>query len=769
MTKKYRFLSLVAMLCVVAGLVLPVRAENRGMGLVLSGGGAKGIAHIGVIQAFEDNGIPIDYITGTSMGAIVGALYASGYTPAEMIELIASPGFADWSTGTLDRSDVYYFLQHPQTPSWVRFNLGRDSTSVTASHPVSLINPLPMNIAFPEIFSAYTAQCGGDFDRLFVPFRCVTSDVYAKHKVVLSEGSLADAVRMSMSFPMVFEPIELNGVPMYDGGIYDNYPIDVMMEDFKPSALVGVNVGSKDAPPSSRNPLDQLEQMIMQPDTYPFPDSIGVNIRIDLDEFGLLDFGKYQEIYDIGYRRGLEMADSIKQRFGMTVSESEVSARRTAFKHRTPEVRITKVNVKGGTPADNRYLASLFEPREGHTYLTLPQVRRAYYRALSSDRLQNFVPTPVLNPDSTFTLNFKALVKKDFTCGIGGYISTTTNSMLFLHAGYNPLLFKRPTGGLDLWLGQSYAAARLRAGVYFNTPSPTDLQLQAVVSKMSYHETERLFYEFDAPDFIKRMQAYGRLSFGIGPTLRTRAYLSVGFGHLTDRYFTGLLKGQERGDKDRGEFNLGQLQARWELNTLDDEYAPTKGTHLSATISGMAGRYHYRTRAEGASGCNRDVSWLQADLRGVHYFELSRSFALGVDGRALLSTRKLLPTYEASVVAAPAIEPTPSSHAVFNPSLRANSFVSLSLEPVYKITSSFQLRSSLHGFLPLRSIQATGSDNGVRYGRWLSDPEFFGELRAQFSLPLGTVSAYADYATGGQGWSFGVSIGTFILAPDFLQ
>ncbi|WP_186321831.1 patatin-like phospholipase family protein, partial [Bacillus pumilus] len=77
-----------------------------------------------------------------------------------------------------------------------------------------------------------TLQCGGDFNKLFVPYRCVTSDVYAKHKVVLGRGPLGDAVRMSMSFPMVFEPIQLDGVPMYDGGIYDNYPVDVMMEEF---------------------------------------------------------------------------------------------------------------------------------------------------------------------------------------------------------------------------------------------------------------------------------------------------------------------------------------------------------------------------------------------------------------------------------------------------------------------------------------------------------------------------------------------------------
>ncbi|MDE6395624.1 MAG: patatin-like phospholipase family protein, partial [Duncaniella sp.] len=134
------------------------------VGLVLSGGGAKGIAHIGVIQAFEENNIPIDYITGTSMGAIVGSLYASGYTPAEMIQLIASPGFAGWSTGQINPDNLYYFLSEPTTPSLIKINLGKDSTHVTSVLPMSLINPIPMNMAFLDIYSRYTAQCAGDFN-----------------------------------------------------------------------------------------------------------------------------------------------------------------------------------------------------------------------------------------------------------------------------------------------------------------------------------------------------------------------------------------------------------------------------------------------------------------------------------------------------------------------------------------------------------------------------------------------------------------------------
>lgn len=244
--RKNGFLTILCLLC---ALMAGAAGTRPRVGLVLSGGGAKGIAHIGVIQAFEENGIPIDYITGTSMGAIVGSLYAAGLSPDEMIGLIASPGFTDWSTGKINPDYVYYFLRQPETPAFVNLNLGKDSASVRSVLPMSLINPIPMNMAFLDIYSRYTAQCGGDFDKLFVPFACVTSDVYAKHKVVLSKGSLADAVRMSMSFPGIFEPIELDGVPMYDGGIYDNFPVDAMMERFNPDAVVGIDVGSKDAPP----------------------------------------------------------------------------------------------------------------------------------------------------------------------------------------------------------------------------------------------------------------------------------------------------------------------------------------------------------------------------------------------------------------------------------------------------------------------------------------------------------------------------------------
>lgn len=204
----------------------------QAVGLTLSGGGAKGIAHIGVIQALEDNGIPIDCITGTSMGAIVGGLYAMGYTTQEMMELIESEGFSYWSTGTLDPQYTYYFLEQEESPSLISLSLGKGGSRENGGGPdlpTSLINPIAMNFAFMELFSPYTAQCGSDFNKLMVPYRCVASDVNRKRKAIFSQGDLGQCIRASMSFPIVFHPTEIDGRPMYDGGIYDNFPVDVML------------------------------------------------------------------------------------------------------------------------------------------------------------------------------------------------------------------------------------------------------------------------------------------------------------------------------------------------------------------------------------------------------------------------------------------------------------------------------------------------------------------------------------------------------------
>ena len=188
----------VSMLLTLSLLTSVLSAQS--VGLVLSGGGAKGITHIGIIQALEENDIPIDYITGTSIGAIVGALYAMGYTPEEMLDLIGSKEFQQCYSGEIDKDNLYYIKQNDPTPALysIKANIG-DSITVVQALPLSLIDPVHMNIKIMELCAQATAACKENFDSLFVPFRCVASDVYNKRELVFGQGDLGNSVRASMT------------------------------------------------------------------------------------------------------------------------------------------------------------------------------------------------------------------------------------------------------------------------------------------------------------------------------------------------------------------------------------------------------------------------------------------------------------------------------------------------------------------------------------------------------------------------------------------
>ena len=215
-------------------LLLIESINSQTVGIVLSGGGAKGLAHIGVIKALEENEIPIDYIAGTSMGAIVGGLYSIGYTTDEMIELFKSKDFYYWSTGTLNEKNKYFFNESFDDASILSFEVNIDSSFLKPILPTNIIPTHQMDLAFLKIFTAANALCKSNFDSLFIPFRCVASDIQNKKQVLFREGDLGEAVRASMTIPLYFKPLIINGKMLFDGGIYNNFPWREMKDEFNP-------------------------------------------------------------------------------------------------------------------------------------------------------------------------------------------------------------------------------------------------------------------------------------------------------------------------------------------------------------------------------------------------------------------------------------------------------------------------------------------------------------------------------------------------------
>ena len=205
-----------------------ITAPRKKVGVVLSGGGAKGFAHIGVLKVLEEAGIPIDYIAGTSMGAVVGGLYAVGYS-ADMIDSLIQ--IQDWNSLMRD------VVSREHIPASQRNNHNRYVASLPYEFPFgdkSVGVTLPPGVFTGQnIYNLFLNTTIGyqgniNFDDLPIPFGCISADVRTGKEVVMRNGDLAEAIRASMAIPGMFTPVEKDDLLLIDGGLVNNYPVDLV-------------------------------------------------------------------------------------------------------------------------------------------------------------------------------------------------------------------------------------------------------------------------------------------------------------------------------------------------------------------------------------------------------------------------------------------------------------------------------------------------------------------------------------------------------------
>lgn len=762
---------------IVAMLLVVANASADCVGLVMSGGGAKGIAHIGLIKALEENEIPIDFVTGTSMGAIVGALYAMGYTPEEMLEVVKSEQFESWSTGKISNTQQFYFRKGDPTPRFVSLNMGigEENKKVSTNFlPSSLINPVPMNYGFMQLFSCYTAQSGGNFDNLFVPFRCVASDVYNKKAVIFKSGDLGDAVRASMTFPFVFKPIEKDSILLYDGGIYNNFPIDVMREDFAPDFIIGSNVSGNPTVPKDGDIMSQIDAMVMQKSDYNVNEEEGVMITFKLDTIvGLLDFPKADMIYEIGYQKGIEMADSIKSRINRRVPESAKELQRAEWKSKTPELAFDNISIKGGNNTQQSFILKQFEvERDSAKILDIEGMEKAYYKLMSDNKISDMIPHAVYN-DSTgmFTLTLEAKLKDKFEFGLGGYISSGSTNMMYLDAKYRTLSLYSLDVDLNGYIGRSYNSAK--ASVKFELPSklPIYLKFIGVYSKKKYYESERLFVQKEAPTFISKQEAFAKVRIGLPFMTTSKAEISLGYGYLTDTFYPSNVVDYANTPNDKSNYSMFMGSVKFEHNTLNSLMYPWRGKNVSIIGEFISGKEKYYAGGNSESSDKQRHSWLVMHANASKYFNPNKYFSIGILGDLLLSTKNFNSTYTATIVQAPSFAPTPHSKTVFNEAFRANQYVAVGIIPIWHIIKNLQLRGDFYCFTPMFKIEQSPIDiNKAVYGKFMRNPEFIGEISVAYNLPFASLSVFTNYYSyPKKNWNFGITFGILMYNPKFVE
>ncbi len=747
--------------------------QAQKVGLVLSGGGAKGMTHIGIIRALEENNIPIDYITGTSMGAIIGSLYAMGYSPDDMEALLRSEDFKRWYSGQIEPEYGYYFKQNRPTPEFfnIRFSF-KDSLHIKPQIlPTSMVNPIQMNLVFVELFARATAACNGDFNHLFVPFRCIASDVYNKRPLIMRKGDLGDAVRASMSFPFVFKPIEIDSVLAYDGGIYNNFPTDIMREDFRPGVIIGSVVAANPGKPKENDLMSQLENMIMQKTDYTLPDSLGIVMTFKYDDVSLLDFDRLQELHDIGYNRTISLMDSIKNRIHRRTSAENVRLRRLVYRSNLPQFRFRDIYIEGANPQQQAYIKKEFHD-EDHEVFTYEDLKRGYFRLLSDNMISEIIPHAVYDPkNDLYSLHLKVKMEDNFSVRMGGSVSTTSSNQIYLGLGYQNLNYYSKEITLDGQIGKVYNNAQLMAKIDLPTRVPTSYRLIASLSTFDYYKKDKLFSKNDKPSFNSKDERFVKLMVALPFLANKRAEISIGYGKLQDNYFQSNVINFDKDRSDRSTYNLLGGAIGFYGSTLNARQYATKGYFEKLVAQVFTGKEKFipGNPTETSFTTKDRQSWLQISYMKYAYHTMTPKFTLGWMAEMLYSSKNFSENYAATMLQAADFSPTPHSKIMYNEAFRANQFLAAGIKPIFVFNDMFQVRSELYGFMPIFPIKKNAL-NKAYYGKAFSRFEYLGEISVICQLPFGAISAYVNhYSSPKKEWNVGLTLGWQLFNYRFIE
>ncbi len=286
------------------------------VGLVLSGGGAKGLAHIGALKVIDSLGIRVDYVAGTSMGAIVGSLYASGYSGKQLDSIFKGVNFDNIITDKLPREAKSNYEReisekYAVTLPFDNFKMKLPSALSKGQNTFNLLSKLLINVCNKK-----------DFSELPIPFFCIATDVETGKQVVLDKGNLAQAVKASGAFPSLFEPVVIKDQLLIDGGVVNNYPLEELRAKGM-DIIIGVDVqdGLANRTDLSSAPaiLFQINNFRTINDMVKKAEETDIYIKPDISKFTVVSFDDGREIIDNGEKAALQNLEQLNQLKGKQI------------------------------------------------------------------------------------------------------------------------------------------------------------------------------------------------------------------------------------------------------------------------------------------------------------------------------------------------------------------------------------------------------------------------------------------------------------------
>jgi len=726
--------------------VFTVSAQK--VGLVLSGGGAKGLAHVGVLRQLEKNHIPIDYIVGTSMGAVIGGMYSAGYSPDEIEQIVLSSEFQRWTSGKPLESKTFNFLTAEPSPSALRLGIAIDST-FKARISTNLVNDLNLNLALARLLAPASASAQYDFDKLFVPFRCMASEVFTRQVVEQKNGSLADAIRNSMSFPLAFRPIRnLDGKYYYDGAVYDNFPTNTMKKAFAPDIIIGVNVGDvafkkypKDDDALLASTVAFLGTSVADTGSV---GRNGIYIQPDLEGLGVGDFDRVKDFIAEGDTAALRSMEKIKQRIGRRTDSTDLQKRRLAFQGLAPKPRFIEVKVNGLRPNQNGYAARFFR-RSGRDY-SLDDIEEGYYRLASDDYFKNIYPR--IRYDAArkgYVFSVDAQRNNNVSTEVGFVLSNRPIDNLFFGVEYRYLRSLLYTASADVSLGRFYNGAH--GSFRINVPArlPFFFEPEITYNQWDFQNTGGVLGRNVINTQVRQQDTKIGGQFGVSPNYRSRLLLDAGAFVTKDEY-TNSQKINSSDVLDITVFRGVTAALRLARNTLNRKQYSTSGHRFVYTLRAVTGASDYTpgsTAEQVTSSQHRE--WLQFRVTVERYFALkSERHAWGYFGELMASNQPTFSTFRSSQTTAPVFAPLPDSRTLFLDTYRSARYAAVGLRYTQPFLKKLEWRTEVYVHLNAQSLKQGDLQQAVRQSGF-DRPRVTASTGLIFQTPVGPLALHARF------------------------
>lgn len=727
-------------------LLVPTLLGAQTVGLVLSGGGSAGMAHVGVLKALEENNIPIDYITGTSIGALVGGLYAAGYSPTQIELMLTSEEFRQLALGEIEDKYVYYFRKPMPNASWIGIKFSSLSSFLETSIPTSFINPAALDLELMHMLDEASAVSNYKFDSLFIPFRCVASDIVDKQSVVFDTGNLNIAVRASMTYPAYLKPITINGKLLYDGGLYNNFPTDVMRNSFKPDIIIGSNVSSNEEPPQEDDFLSQLRNMVVSKTNYQLKGDSTILIEPRVS-YGTFNFNHLQENIDSGYVATIRNIDEVKQKVHRRIHKKQVDEARAAFNGKKVPFVFNEFKYQGLNRSQSRYINQIIKPKKDDR-IDFYALKKGYYRVYENEKIARLFPYSRYHAaDSAYRLTLNVKKEKDLLLEFGGNVSSRPINTGYIGIGYNTINNTGMSFLANAYFGKLYASLLGKARIDLPIRLPFYIEPIVAINRWNYFNSRATFFEDNNSLFLIQNEQYATLNASFALSNKTKTTITGGLVSLRDDYYQTPTFGQDD-ITDKTLFFGSTFCTSIEKSSLNDKLYPNEGSffRLSARYTSGIETYTPGTTSPEQAILRNEHDWVDVKIFYDAYYKSNGFLRLGFTAEGVYSDQQLFSNYTASSLRSPSFQPTPESKTLFLESFRAYQYAAVGHKFIFNLVKGVDLRLEGYVFQPYRFV-INRNDQGLPPAdrRSLSRRYTIATANAVYRSPLGPISFALNY------------------------